>query len=400
MTSEEVLLMDSFTNFAVITFIPCINMYLDNLILNNFKNYGETDLSFSPKINCFVGDNGVGKTNILDAIHYLSLTKSYFSGIDSGNVRHGDDYFIVKGLFRSDHGDDEVSCAFQRDKRKAVKRNGKEYQRLSDHIGRFPVVMISPSDSSIILEGSEERRKFMSSVISQYDREYLDALIRYNKALRNRNRLLKENGGRGLSDREMLSLWEHHMVPASELIYKARSKFVEELIPVFQEYYTHISGNREKVELIYRSQLKEAGLAELLERSLERDRQMQYTTAGIHKDDLELNMNGYPIKELGSQGQQKSYLVALKLAKFEYITSMGGVKPVLLMDDIFDKFDENRVKQIIKLVSNHRFGQIFITDTHQERLSSILGAIDTDYRLFRINNGVEEVIINGKAEHE
>ncbi|HUS86601.1 MAG TPA: DNA replication/repair protein RecF [Bacteroidales bacterium] len=372
-------------------------MYLSKILLTNFKNYDGAELIFSPRINCFVGDNGVGKTNILDSIHYLSLTKSYFTNVDLNNIKHGEDYFIVKGEFRNGNDKNEVYCGFQREKRKALKLNGKEYDKLSDHIGRFPVVMISPADNSIISEGSDVRRKFMNNVISQYDRGYLEEVIRYNKALKNRNRLLKDYGRAGTSDREMLSLWEHHMIPAAGKIYREREAFIKEIIPVFQEYYNHVSGQREEVELVYRSQLEGQEMNRLFDESYEKDRIMQYTTAGIHKDDLLLMMDSYAIKDLGSQGQQKSYLVALKLAKFEYITKKGGKKPVLLMDDIFDKFDEKRVKQIIKLVSDNKFGQIFITDTHQERLVSILEGVNIEYKLFRINKGVEEVISNGDA---
>jgi len=256
--------------------------------------------------------------------------------------------------------------------------------------------MISPADSSIISEGSEERRRFMNGVISQYDREYLDAVIRYNKALKNRNILLKQYSLRGGYDREMLKLWEEQMIPAAEQVYNKRRVFLEELIPVFQEYYDHISDERERVELLYKSQLSEGNLEDLLEASLEKDRMLQYTTNGIHRDDMKLLMNRYSIRDLGSQGQQKSYLVALKLAKFDYIRKKGGVKPILLMDDIFDKFDASRVARIIELVAEERFGQIFISDTHRDRLNMILSGSRTDYKLFKIDSDIEEVIVNGK----
>lgn len=371
-------------------------MFLKRLVLTNFKNYSEADLEFSPRINCFVGDNGVGKTNILDAIHYLSLTKSYFTNVDSVNIRHDQDYFIVKGYFEKDSEEVEVYCGFQKEKRKVFKKDGKEYSRLADHVGRFPVVMISPYDSVIITDGSEERRKFINNVISQYDRNYLDDVIRYNKALKTRNRLLKEMASGSRFDREVLAIWEEQMISPADNIYLARKGFINQLIPVFQKYYTHISGNREQVNLEYKSQLGDLSFADLLRESAQKDRALQYTTAGIHRDDILLGMDGFPIRELGSQGQQKSYLVALKLAKFDYILSRGGTNPVLLMDDIFDKFDENRVAQIIKLVSDKSFGQIFITDTHQERMQKILDEIKIEFRLFRINKGVEEIITNGK----
>lgn len=371
-------------------------MFLKRLVLTNFKNYGEATLDFSPGINCIVGDNGVGKTNILDAIHYLSLTKSYFTSTDSVNIRHGSDYFIVKGLFESGDETREVHCGFQKEKPKIFKRDGKEYDRLADHIGIFPVVMISPADSSIITGGSEERRRFINNVISQYDRSYLDDVIRYNKALKTRNRLLKESGAGARLDRDLLAVWEEQMTGPADRIYSARNSFINELIPVFQLYYNHISVGRENVELVYKSQLENHSYASLLAKTFGKDRMVQYTSSGIHRDDISLLMGGYSIRDLGSQGQQKSYLVALKLAKFDYILSKGGVRPILLMDDVFDKFDEQRVAQIIKLVSDRKFGQIFITDTHQERMQKILDEINIEYRLFRINEGVEEILTNGK----
>lgn len=366
-------------------------MYLGRLNLINYKNYSEVDIEFSPRINCFVGDNGVGKTNILDAIHYLSLTKSYFTSVDSINIKHGENYFLIKGDFTNGQEKQEVYCGFQKDKRKVLKRGGKEYSRMSEHIGRFPVVMISPADADIISDGSEERRKFINNVISQYNSDYLYNVMRYNKALKNRNRLLKDYSLKGSFDREMLSLWEDQMIEPAEIIFKTRKSFISDLIPLFQEYYNLISEKKENVELNYKSQLNEASIKDLFETNIEKDRILKYTTAGIHRDDLDLLMNDYSIRQIGSQGQQKSYLVALKLAKYEYIQKMGGVRPILLMDDVFDKFDETRVAQIIKLVSENRFGQIFITDTHEDRMKSVLAEINIEYRLFRISNGVHEI---------
>ena len=371
-------------------------MYLKNLTLTNFKNYEQTDLEFSPRINCFVGNNGVGKTNILDAIHYLSLTKSFFNVIDSISIRHGEDYFIINGTFADREEEDQIFCAFQRQKQKVMKKNGKEYQKLSDHIGKFPVVMISPADSTLILEGSEERRRFLNKIISQYDPEYLDSVLKYNKALQQRNRLLREFRESDIFDKDALMIWNAQLVKYGEYVYRERKSLVNELIPVFQEYYSMISSGKESVRLSYRSHLSEGDFAEALISSLSKDRFLEYTTTGIHKDDLILEMDGYAVKSLGSQGQQKSYLVALKLAKFDYIRRKSGISPVLLLDDIFDKFDAERVEQIIRLVGNSRFGQIFITDTHQSRLKEILSSHDTDYKLFMIsNNRIEEVFHNG-----
>lgn len=374
-------------------------MYLKRLSLTNFKNYELNELEFSPKINCFVGNNGVGKTNILDAIHYLSLTKSFFNNIDSISIRHGEDYFIIQGTFVRDEEDEHIYCAFQKGKQKLLKRNGKEYQKLSDHVGRYPVVMISPADGALISEGSEERRKFLNKIISQYNAEYLDSVLRYNKALQQRNRLLKDFRSSGNFDNDMLSIWDAQLVKYGNYVFSERDILVNELIPVFREYYSKISSEKEDVKLIYRSHLSEGNFTEALQNSLNKDRLLEYTTVGIHKDDLVLEMNDYSVKSLGSQGQQKSYLVALKLAKFDYIKRRAGFAPILLLDDIFDKFDAERVEQIIRLVGNHRFGQIFITDTHQSRLQEILSSHKTDYRLFRIaDNGVEEVIHNGHSE--
>jgi DNA replication and repair protein RecF len=370
-------------------------MYLKKLSLTNFKNYSLTELGFCAGINCFVGNNGVGKTNILDAIHYLSLTKSFFNNIDSANIRHGEEFFIIQGTFTGEE-DDNIMCSFHRMKQKTLKRNGKEYQRLSDHVGKYPVVMISPADSALIMEGSEERRRFLNKIISQYSPEYLDAVLNYNKALQQRNKLLRDFGSSNTFDYEMLSVWDAQLGKYGKIAYTERESLVKELIPVFQEYYTMISGGREKVRLSYKSHLSEDDFTGQLIRALPKDRSLEYTTVGIHKDDLIFEMDDYPVKSLGSQGQQKSYLVALKLAKFDYIKRKAGVAPILLLDDVFDKFDEGRVAQIIKLVGNHRFGQIFITDTDQERLHRILTELDTEFMLFRIlDSGLVETAGNG-----
>jgi len=367
-------------------------MYLNKLALTNFKNYELNELEFSPKINCFVGNNGVGKTNILDAIHYLSITKSFFNNIDSISIRHLEDYFIIQGSFIRNGEEDQIYCAFQKQKQKLFKINGKEYQKLSDHIGRYPVVMISPADSSLITEGSDDRRRFLNKIISQYNAEYLDSVLRYSKALQQRNKLLKDFKTSGKFDNELLSIWDSQLVKYGNNIFSEREILVNELVSVFQEYYTLISSGKEKVKLNYRSHLSEGNFAEALKNSVTKDRYLEYTTVGVHKDDLLLEMNGFTVKSLGSQGQQKSYLVALKLAKFDYIKRKAGFSPILLLDDIFDKFDAERVEQIIKLVGNHRFGQIFITDTHQDRLHKILSSHDTDYKLFKISgNGVADI---------
>jgi DNA replication and repair protein RecF len=277
-----------------------------------------------------------------------------------------------------------------------LKRNGKEYERLSDHVGRYPVVMISPADNALIGEGSDERRKFMNKIISQYNAEYLDAALNYNKALQQRNRLLRDFNAFNNFDNEMLSVWDAQLIKYGIFVFSEREILVNELIPVFREYYSLVSNEKEKVRLKYRSHLSDGDFNEILKNALSKDRLLEYTTAGIHKDDLLFEMDGYSVRSLGSQGQQKSYLVALKLAKFDYIKKKAGFAPILLLDDIFDKFDAERVAQIIRLVGNHRFGQIFITDTHQDRLHEILNTLDTDYKLFRIGEErVDEIIQNG-----
>jgi DNA replication and repair protein RecF len=371
-------------------------MYLKRLSLTNFKNYSQAELEFSPKINCFVGNNGVGKTNILDAIHYLSLTKSFFNNIDSISIRNDEDFFIIQGMFVKDGEEDNIFCSFHRQKNKMLKRNGKEYERLSDHVGRYPVVMISPADNALISEGSEERRKFMNKIISQYNAEYLESALNYNKALQQRNKLLRDFVGSNSFDDEMLSVWDAQLVRYGTFVYSERDLLINELIPVFREYYSMVSNQKEKVRLRYRSQLSEGDFTLSLRNALSKDRSLEYSTVGIHKDDLLFEMNGHSVRSLGSQGQQKSYLVALKLAKFDYIKKKAGLSPILLLDDIFDKFDSERVAQIIRLVGNHRFGQIFITDTHQDRLHKILSTIDAHYKLFRIGEaGIDEIIQNG-----
>ena len=361
------------------------SMYLRSLSIVNFKNYSQAEFDFSEKINCFVGDNGVGKTNLMDAIHYLALAKSYFNSIDSQNIMHGKDFAVIQGEFAREGHTESVYCGIQRNKRKQFRRNKKDYEKLSDHIGLIPLVMISPADSSLILEGGEERRKFINSVIAQYDRNYLENLIRYNHALAQRNKLLKEIGNSGSYDRDYLLVWDEQLIAYGQAIYEVRKEFIRQLQPVFTEYYKTISGEREQVELIYESQLASRDMKTLLDESLRKDLILQYTTSGIHKDELELLLEGYPLKKTGSQGQQKTFVVALKLAKFNFIRTISNMNPILLLDDIFDKFDLSRVEQIIRLVAENKFGQIFITDTSMSHLKKILEEINTGHRIFVIS---------------
>lgn len=366
-------------------------MHLSHISLINFKNYDQLELNFSNKINCFVGDNGTGKTNLLDAIYYLSLTKSYFNSLDSQNIRHGEDQFMIQAEFLREGMDEKILCGVQRNKRKIFKRNKKDYTKLSEHVGLLPVVMISPADSSLIIEGSDERRKFLNAVISQFNGEYLESMIRYNRALGQRNVLLKNFHRSGSYQPDQLEVWDEQLIRHGDYIHQQRVEFIRDLLPIFQEYYESVSGGREQVGLIYKSQLLEKDLRTLLKDHEQKDRILQYTTAGIHKDDLGMNLSDYPIKRIGSQGQQKTFLVALKLAKYDFIRKVNGFHPILLLDDIFDKFDANRVKQIIKLVADHKFGQIFITDTNPERIKNILNELTIDYKLFHVGlNGVNE----------
>lgn len=369
-------------------------MHLARIELTNFKNYEEVALDFSPGFNCFVGNNGVGKTNILDAVHYLSLTKSFFNNSDTLSIRHGEDYFILKGIYVRESESEELFCAFQKQKQKVFRLNGKEYQRMSDHVGRFPVVMLSPADSTLITGGSEERRRFMNRLISQYDPSYLEAQMRYNKALLQRNMVLRENGS---DDSGMLEIYDQQMAYEAQAIYEARSKLTENLVPLFSSYYEKISGSAEEVIIRYRSHLADGDFIRMLAETRRRDYSVQYTTAGIHRDDLVFNIDGHPAKTTASQGQQKSFIVALKLAKFGLIKRMNGFAPALLLDDIFDKFDQSRVEEIIRLVGSGEFGQVFITDTQQDRIHRILDNTGVDFRLYRIGrNGIEEEISNGK----
>lgn len=372
-------------------------MYLQKLTLTNFKNYPQASLEFSDKINCFIGDNGSGKTNLLDAIHYLSFCKSAFNPVDIQNVRHGEDFFSIHGTFLK-NGDvpDLVSCIQKVNQRKVFKINQKEYDRLADHIGLFPLVMVSPYDRDLINGGSEVRRKYLDGVIAQFDKSYLDDLINYNKALIQRNTLLKQFADTHRFNQEMLSVWDRHLSGYGHRIHEKRSSFLVDFAPVFQYYYEFISQGKEEVKLHYISQLFDQGLGELLLTTVERDRALRFTTSGTHKDDLDLTISGHPLKKFGSQGQQKSFVIAIKLAQFEYTRNVKGFKPVLLFDDIFDKLDDKRVRQIIHLVSENSFGQVFITDTQGVRIEHLFEAVKISHRIFEISNGKAELYENSK----
>jgi len=360
-------------------------MILKRISILNYKNLEEVDLSFSGKLNCFFGQNGMGKTNLLDAIYFLSFCKSAGNPIDSQNIRHDQEFFVIQGFYETTDGTpEEIYCGMKRRQKKQFKRNKKEYTRLSDHIGFIPLVMVSPADSELILGGSEERRKFMDVVISQYDKEYLDALIRYNKALLQRNTLLKSEFP---VEEELFLVWEEMMAQAGEIVYRKREEFIREFIPIFQNFYSFISQDKERVSLAYESHARDTSLLNVLQESRTKDKIMGYSLRGIHKDELNMLLGDFSIKKEGSQGQNKTYLVALKLAQFDFLKRTGLTVPLLLLDDIFDKLDASRVEQIVKLVAGDGFGQIFITDTNREHLDRILHKIGSDYKIFEVVQG-------------
>jgi len=371
-------------------------MFLKKLSVANFKNYSEAGLEFSAKINCFIGNNGEGKTNLLDAIHYLSFCKSFFNSVDYQNIRHNTDFFAIHGTY-SKNGDtpDTVSCIQKLNQKKIFRLNKKEYDRLSDHIGLYPLVMISPYDRDLINEGSDVRRKYIDSVMSQFDKFYLSDLINYNKSLFQRNALLKHFGETQTFQHESLEVWNEKLISLGNKVFLARKKFIAEFIPVFQHYYEFISGGKEKVGIEYESQLFHGDFLQLLQDAEEKDCYARYSTVGIHKDDLIFEIDGYPIKKYGSQGQQKSFVVAIKLAQFEYTRNLKGFNPLLLFDDIFDKLDDQRVEQLIKLVSADSFGQVFITDTQLYRIENIFIQNDIEHRIFEVADGtVKELIVD------
>jgi DNA replication and repair protein RecF len=331
-----------------------------------------------------VGNNGMGKTNLLDAIYYLSFCKSYSNSIDSQNIEHNADFFMLQGKYSLGDTEEEIYCGMKRRQKKHFKRNKKEYDRLADHIGLLPLVLVSPGDDELIADGSDERRKFMDSVISQYDKTYLNSLLNYNNALKQRNALLKEET---LTDESLYEIWEEMMVKYGNYIYTRRKDFVEEFIPIFQEIYRFISNDNEQVHLNYKSQLTDVDLKQKLQANRERDRLIGFSMNGIHKDELEMMLGDYPMKRVGSQGQNKTYLISLKLAQFNFLKRTHGIAPILLLDDIFDKLDALRVKQIVELVAGDNFGQIFITDTNRKHLDEILSQIGQSSQIFEIVNG-------------
>lgn len=358
-------------------------MILKKLSILNYKNILQAEVSFSPEINCFFGNNGMGKTNLLDAIYYLSFCKSHVNTADSQIINNEQDLCVIQGNYNYEGKEEEIFCAIRRRQRKQFKKNKKEYDKLSEHIGLLPLVMVSPADSELIRGGSEERRRFLDVIISQQDKQYLHALIQYNKALLQRNTLLKDQ----CMDASLYEVLEMQLDMYGKTVYDKRRSLVDDFTPIFNEYYQTICQSKEQVGLRYVSQLEKGELSGMLQANRERDRILGYTSSGIHKDELEMTLDNNLIRRVGSQGQNKTYLIALKLAQFVFLSHRGQTTPILLLDDIFDKLDANRVEQIIQLVGGDSFGQIFITDTNRKYLDAILHSINHDYALFRVEQG-------------
>ncbi|MCD7970469.1 MAG: DNA replication and repair protein RecF [Alistipes sp.] len=359
-------------------------MHLQRLSILGFKNIGEAVVEFPRRINCFVGDNGAGKTNLIDAVHYLSVCRSSLTMSDAQCVNHDSDFFVLDGQYKTD-GDrkETVVCSFKKGAGKSLKRNGKEYGKLSEHIGLFPVVIVSPADSFLVTDAAEERRRYMNSFLSQVDRGYLSAAVRYNNILAERNRLLKDDSPK----QDILEILDFQLTEAGNVIHAMRRELADKLAPLTGEFYGELSGDREQVSLEYRSELNDCPFEELLARSAEKDRIMGFTTSGVHRDDLKMKIGGMALRKYGSQGQQKSFLVALKLAQYVLVAQEKGEKPLLLLDDVFDKLDSGRVANLLRLVSGERFGQIFISECSRSRLEKILAGIGEEHSLFTVTNG-------------
>ena len=359
--------------FALISqkFMPI----LEKIVISDFRNIQLQELEFSPNVNCVSGNNGEGKTNLLDAIYYLSMTKSAFASSDKFNFRHGTDEFSIAGTYRMENGlSSRFALKMSSKGEKKVKRDDKPYGKVSEHVGVLPIVMVSPSDISMVSESGEERRRFVNAVLSQMDREYMAAMQQYNRLLLQRNKMLKEQG----PDRSLLEVIDMRMSMLAEPIFQARKSFVEDLKPIVAEYYKAVSGDSEQVDIEYESELFKAPLDQLLEASFDKDRVLKYTTAGIQRDDFAFRMNGHPIRRYGSQGQQKSFLVSLKFAQYEIMKKNYGFAPILLLDDVFDKLDMGRISNLLQMVASNDFGQIFITDSNKVRMSGIVDKLTQD----------------------
>ncbi len=371
-------------------------MILKTLTIVNFKNIGMATVEWSPKMNCLVGQNGVGKTNILDAIYYLSFCRSVSNPIDSQLIKHDEPYFMIEGRYETEEGEQEVvSCALKKGVKKRFKRNDKEYRKLADHIGLIPIVFVSPSDTWLIEGQSEDRRRFMDMVISQYDRLYMDALVRYAKALQQRNTMLKAEME---PDPALMDILEEQMASEGERIYSSRRAFLEEFTPVFRTYLNEIASSKDNVAIEYVSHCQRGPLLEVIRRDRMKDRVVGYSLHGVHRDDLNFTINGRQLKKEGSQGQNKTFSIALKLAQFEFLKRTAShTTPILLLDDIFDKLDAERVARIVDIVLGDNFGQTFITDTDRSHLEDILHNYCYDYRIFNVADG--EISIHDSSNH-
>ena len=359
-------------------------MYLKKIALFNYKNFSEVNFEFDNKINCFVGKNGIGKTNVLDAIYHLAYGKSYFNPLAVQNIKHGEEFFVIDGEFEKQNRPEQIVCSLKKGSKKILKRNGKQYERFSEHLGFITLVIISHADRDLIIEGSETRRKFIDSVISQSDAIYLHELIQYQKILNQRNALLKYFALNHVFENDTLAIYNEQLNGLGQTIFEKRKQFLLDFLPIFNKHHQAITGSEETVQLVYESQLFEKDLLALLQENINKDRALHYTSTGIHKDDLRFEIDEFPIKKFGSQGQQKSYLIALKLAQFEFIKEQSGENPILLFDDIFDKLDETRVSKIVQMVNNDEFGQLFISDTHPERTETIIKSTHRSYKLFNL----------------
>ena len=360
-------------------------MILEKITLLNYRNIAQAEVQLCPGINCFVGANGAGKTNFLDAVYYLSFCKSFINSIDTQNIRHDQDFFVIQGSYSNGETVDDIYCGLRLNQKKQFKRNKKEYTKLSDHIGLIPLVMISPVDEQLIMEGSDLRRKFMDSVISQYDKSYLDTLIRYSRILVQRNQILKDGNGKPSAD--LLDVYDTQLCALGYIVFQKRTAFINELLPVFNRQFNNISGGAEDIHIRYLSHLDGQDFELQLFASRSRDAQLGYTTKGIHKDDLEFTLGGHPLKKEGSQGQKKTFAIALRLAQFDFLTLHQGSKPLLLLDDIFDKLDSHRSKSLLQLVGEDHFSQIFISHTNRDHLESILSDIGKEVVFFEVNGG-------------
>jgi len=361
-----------------------ISVFLKKISIINYKNILEKEFELDPKINCFVGNNGVGKTNILDAVYHLSMGKSYFNVKNDQLINRGKDYMLVDGVFELNNKNESIVFSLKIGEKKVLKRNGKPYKKFSNHIGLIPVVLISPYDNDLINEGSSERRKFIDSIISQNDKEYLINLIAYTRVIQNRNRLLKQYNRSVDFDLDTIKVYDDQIYKLSEPIFKARNKFIKEFTPLVLEKYKHISDDKEKISIEYKSDLINNHIENLIKDSFQKDVILQYTSVGLHKDDFVFNIDENRIKKFGSQGQQKSFLIALKLAQFDYLKNETGNSPILLMDDVFDKLDLMRVKRIVEIVNSTNFGQLFLSDTDKERIEKVLSSLNLSSKIFEV----------------